>query len=246
MISFFSDAGQRFVRQLNRYEFLLALDFDGTLAPITDHAHQTQIPTETLGLLKHLNRVTQIAVISGRQTKDLKPRLGFKPKYLIGNHGLEGLGDETQSKAAKQAVRTWSKQLGDLSGIENKNYSLSLHYRGAENRLKAKREIEARLKNLTPLPRIVAGKCVFNLVWPEAPHKGEALKILIAKSKAKRVLFIGDDETDEDVFRLKDRRLIGIRVGVRQASQAQFYVPRQKDVYRVLNTLAAQFSALAR
>jgi trehalose 6-phosphate phosphatase len=86
--------------------------------------------------------------------------------------------------------------------------------------------------------RIVGGKRVLNAVVRAAPDKGEALDRLVRRGGYERVLFVGDDDTDEDVFRFPATvPLLGVAVGRRRQSAAAYYLRRQGDVARLLSVL---------
>ncbi|MGE0527539.1 MAG: trehalose-phosphatase [Bdellovibrionales bacterium] len=247
MKPFFTSVGQRVLEAFARKRALLALDFDGTLAPIVEDPDRAVAPDETIEVLKQLGKYMDVAVISGRSCRDLRKRLGFRPKFLVGNHGIEGLKPfANRAKAARRMVAAWRQQLRgkwtELSDapavwLEDKTYSLSLHYRASPQPKRARRQLKNLIRDLRPVPRIVPGKFLLNVTPEDMPHKGVALLALMAGTGAEAALFIGDDTTDEDVFRLRDRRLITIRVGAQRDSKAKFVVQRQTDVLRVLKRL---------
>src|SRR5215469_5055340 len=71
-------------------QILLALDYDGTLAPIVDDPKDAAVPPETRRVLARVaaaDRCT-LAIVSGRSLSDLKSRIGVDA-ILAGNHGLE-------------------------------------------------------------------------------------------------------------------------------------------------------------
>jgi trehalose 6-phosphate phosphatase len=86
--------------------------------------------------------------------------------------------------------------------------------------------------------RIVGGKRVRNVTVLGAPDKGDALLRLVRRGGYERVIFVGDDDTDEDVFRrATDLPLAGIVVGRRRRSAAGYFLRRQPDVARLLAIL---------
>lgn len=87
---------------------------------------------------------------------------------------------------------------------------------------------------------MILGKSVINLVPPGAPHKGVALLEAMMTLNLKCALYIGDDDTDEDVFSLPDTNIISIRVGEKRASHAQFFIKRQTEVNNILKKLIKQ------
>jgi trehalose 6-phosphate phosphatase len=159
---------------------------------------------------------------------------------MIGNHGIEGADtDASVLKRALKICKSWKKQLEGLryrAALEDKAYSLSLHYRKSECKTTARQSIALAVEQLTPKPHIIQGKSVVNLLPPGAPHKGNAVLNLLKISSMKHCIYIGDDETDEDVFALSEgsNRLFSIRVGKRHSSMAAYYIDRQESINRAL------------
>ena len=74
----------------------------------------------------------------------------------------------------------------------------------------------------------------------EAPHKGLALMRERTRSGCDTAVYVGDDETDEDVFRLdQPGQLLAVRVGRKRGSAAPYYIRRQAEIDRVLRSLLA-------
>ena len=74
---------------------------------------------------------------------------------------------------------------------------------------------------------------------PSGPHKGIALERERDRLQLDTAIYIGDDETDEDVFALdRPGRLLTVRVGPRRASQASYYVKNQAAIDDLLGALA--------
>ncbi|NJL25295.1 MAG: trehalose-phosphatase [Calothrix sp. SM1_5_4] len=227
---------------------LLAFDFDGTLAPITPRPEETFLTGENARSMKQLARDATVAVISGRSRSDLLNRMGFEPRYVIGNHGMEGVpGWRRNARTARKLCREWLSQLGDpcAAGVffEDKIYSLSLHYRLADRRSMARERMLKKIKVLSPAPRVIPGKFVLNLMPFEAPDKGKALREIMNKSGRSAALFVGDDVTDEDVFRLSDRGILSVRVGRSSRSRARFYLRNQEQVKDLLRFLLVRQKA---
>jgi trehalose 6-phosphate phosphatase len=88
--------------------------------------------------------------------------------------------------------------------------------------------------------RRLSGKLVVNLLVPDAPHKGLALERERAHFACDTVVYVGDDETDEDVFQLdRPGRLLSIRVGQKRSSAASYYIRNRAEIDRLLETLIA-------
>ncbi len=245
MKQLFSPAGRRALAEQFSKPCFIVFDFDGVLAPLVDDRNLAYPRPSTRKLLKELARRAPIAVVSGRGRKDVLGRLEIRPRYTAGNHGIEGLpGFHRQLKQARGLTRRWSRDLRLDDGLkkngvdtEDKVLSLTLHYREAGNRTAARRAILAAAARLTPPPHLVKGKMVVNFVPDSSPHKGDAVAEILRVSKYHRAVFIGDDRTDENVFLRRDPRILGIRVGFRRDSAADWYIPGQRDIDRLLNKL---------
>src|SRR5215831_7843340 len=66
---------------------LLAFDFDGTIAPMNARPEESRVADAVADLLARLASQRPVAVITGRSVDDVRPRLGFTPQYIVGNHG---------------------------------------------------------------------------------------------------------------------------------------------------------------
>lgn len=226
---------------------LCAFDFDGTLAPIVQHPDDARMPPATLELVQRLARLAPVAIITGRSVDDIRERLGFTPDFLVGNHGLEGVpGWEERALRHQRESAAWRDELaaaieagrfGPGIMLEDKRFSLSLHFRMAPDQDAAARALEDYFPKLQPAPRIVPGKLIYSLMPQDGGHKGSALEQLMQVAGARHAIYAGDDVTDEDVFRLRRPDVLTVRVEPRPDSAAEFLVPRQADMPRVLEAL---------
>ncbi len=227
---------------------LLAFDLDGTLAPIVPDPATIGIPADIQKAFIALAARAPVAVITGRSRYDALSHLPATPRYLIGNHGAEGLpGWDLRENQFVRFAQSWQNQLSELMGpeypegveIENKGATLSIHYRRAVNIPAAHDIILQAMDRLTPKPVRISGKFIENLIPKGAPDKGAALGILMEKEKFKKALFAGDDDTDERVFRLERNTIFSIRVGEAADSRAAFYLHGQHEVAKLLRTVKA-------
>jgi trehalose 6-phosphate phosphatase len=230
--------------QLAWSNVLLAFDFDGTLAPIVANRHQAAMRTRTARLFSTVCERYPSAVISGRAKADVARRLsGAKVRYLIGNHGLEpGTRLGTFERQVVQAHPALETALEGVAGIdiENKRYSLAVHYRRAREKPKAREAIRRAVAGLPVPMRVIPGKLVINVVPEAAPSKGDALVALRDRTEADIAMYVGDDVTDEDVFRLdQPGRLFTVRVGRSRTSAARYYLRQQQEIDTLLAHLVA-------
>jgi len=231
---------------------LYAFDLDGTLAAIAYEPHLIIIEDAVKRSLVSLMKMVRVAVVTGRSVGDARDHLGFDPHFLIGNHGSEGLpGHAGDEDVYRILTADWEKQSGAYlmrwknQGvlIENKGASLSIHYRNAGNREEARREILECIRRLKPGARHVSGKYIENIIPQNAPDKGKAILELLAESGCSRALYIGDDETDEDVFALRDERIFSVHVGPGGKTNAGYYLKKQEEVYRLIQTVIKKLLA---
>ena len=227
---------------------LFVFDFDGTLAPIVERRAHAVMPRTTCALFERLASRATTAVVSGRSVPDLRTRLKVHPDYLVGNHGLEGLpGNTAALRRAQRLCAAWRQQLENAwsetphAGIdlEDKYYSLAIHYRLAPDARRARATVVRALAQLQPAPQLIPGKKVVNVLPPGASHKGAALLQLLRRTRAKQALFIGDDDTDEAVFALADPRIVTVRVGRKRSSRAHYYLRGQTEIDALLRYLVA-------
>jgi trehalose 6-phosphate phosphatase len=230
---------------------LLAFDFDGTLAPIVEDPKAAGLRARTRQRLEALCELYPVVVISGRAQRDVRKRLaGMHMQAVVGNHGMEP--QATADKAAAQSaamsryarqVTRWlaklKRELAPLRGvvIEDKTYSLSVHYRQSRQKRAARAAIMAAAEQLGDV-RVVGGKLVVNVVPQGAPHKGIALERERDRLRCDTAIYVGDDDTDEDVFALDHPgRLLSIRVGKKAGSSAPYCVAEQSNVDDLLRVL---------
>lgn len=238
-------------------KYLLFLDYDGTLTPIVKKPH---LATLSKSRRSFLNKLCQdprfmVTIISGRMLADLKKRVGLRTAYYAGNHGFEIIGPKTKlthpkALAAKPILKKIKKELHQtLKGIkgaliEDKILTLSLHYR----LVKAKdlRKVKTIFKNIVSpylkkkKIRVTQGKKVFEVRPNVAWHKGYAVSWFIKKlGKGKKILpiYIGDDTTDEDAFKVLKRQGITVRVGKTKKTQAKDFVKNVDEVYKLLESM---------
>jgi trehalose 6-phosphate phosphatase len=224
----------------------LALDYDGTLAPFKAERMQA-LPLEGIPpLLRQIAAKSPgaVAVISGRPVFEIEVLLQEPNLILIGNHGFEikrpGSMVEyhqptpTQSQGLASAQSTAVKY-GAAHLLEIKMASLATHTRGLapdtsdawESKIAVIWTEIAELHDLE-VRRFNGGielRC-------RGRHKGVAVQDLISGLKQDSLfVYIGDDETDEDIFRSIGNRGIGIRVGVTGTpTAAQGYLSGIKEV----------------
>jgi len=242
-----SAEGRLALRALAEKPILYAFDFDGTLAPISPNRDAVQIPPAISEWIKELAKRAPCAIVSGRALADLATRVSGTVPYLIGNHGIESsltppatlLWSEGICAAWKRDIATrLGGAMKSLGGeVEDKRYSLTVHYRAYEQEARVGLSILSLLQQLTPMPDLIAGKASVNAIPPGQGGKGPAVLALMRHLRQVGLFFVGDDETDENVFGLTEGLAMGIRVGIHAESQAKFYLNHQAEMEEVLRFL---------
>ena len=248
-----SAEGRQALRALAAAPVLYAFDFDGTLAPLSQDRHCVKVPKSVAEWLKELSKRAPCAIVSGRSLADLEPRVSHLVPHLIGNHGIEGrLARSELLRLSEQICEGWKRKLTSSLAtplrqldvdLEDKRYSLTFHlpHRHDPARQQVnRRELESLLGALRPAPLMVPGIATVNALPPLLNGhggKGPAVLALMRHLGLTRLLYIGDEATDESVFTLEEGLAMGIHVGASTESRAQFYVKHQGEVEEVLRFL---------
>ena len=218
---------------------LAVFDFDGTLAPIVSDASAAAPRPSTAALLAYLIEILPCAVVSCRSREDLGGRLGgLQFRAVVGNHGAEWDRPLPSDPAARRDVQAWMRELAPVlatypnSRVEDKGLSLTLHHDGLLPLDLAR--VVTRLEGA----RIVPGIRSVNLIPSRLPNKGDAVLRLRARFGAGAVVYVGDDASDEDVFRLGGAiDLLSVRVGASALSHARYFLRSQAEVDDLLRLL---------
>jgi trehalose 6-phosphate phosphatase len=247
MIYLLSDEGRQALRTVASQAVLYAFDFDGTLAKISPDRGGVKLSRSTHEWLRELTTRASCAIVSGRALSDLAPKVNEAVPYLIGNHGLESpLTHPDTLSRAERVCQGWIKQVDkDLASllkeagveVENKRYTLTFHYRGVDKPAKIERTLVLLLNRLTPAPRMIFGIASVNVLPPGSSGKGQAALALMTHLRSAGLFYVGDDETDEDVFGLTEGLIMGVRVGHQVESRAQYYLKHQSEMEDVIRFL---------
>jgi trehalose 6-phosphate phosphatase len=220
---------------------LLGFDYDGTLAPIASRPARARMRARTRQLLSRVARRYPCVVISGREHGDLMRRLGRVPLWQVfGNHGLEPWARTTDS--ARQ-VREWVQRLRERFAthpgvvVEDKRYSVTIHYRHARHKARVRRELSTIVGGL-PNARAIDGAQALNLILRDGPDKGVALQRAQRILACDTAIYVGDDGTDENAFAsAPPSRLLAIRVNSARGTLATHHLKSQADIDRLLQAL---------
>jgi len=225
-------------------EFAVLLDIDGTLLDLAPTPREVWVPP---GLAQTLNRLLEktsgaLALVSGRSLNDIY--LIFAPEQFpaVGGHGAEMrlcIDNEAVATHAPPMDKELKRRLAAIAKLspgillEDKGYSLALHYRLAPHAEKAIYAavslIRADLPN-API-EVMPGKCVCEIKHSGFNKASGVLELMNHEPfKGRRPIFIGDDVTDESVFAIMpDLRGLAFSVG-RRAKGVTSHFDEPRDV----------------
>jgi len=245
MLHVFSPQGEAHLAATMCARPLLAFDFDGTLAPIVARPDRARMAPGVAARLSELSEHLPVAIVTGREVADVRPRLGFEPEFIVGSHGAESEvgSDDAPWRSALQDARVWLQsyrpelqQLGVQ--MEDKRHSIALHYRLAPDPERACRRLEEILRGANPALHVFGGKRVYNIVATMAPDKADAVHRLALLAQRDAAVFVGDDLNDEPVFERAPPSWLTIKVGrTDPPSRARFYLDSPNEMAMLLDRM---------
>jgi trehalose 6-phosphate synthase/phosphatase len=229
----------------------LFLDYDGTLVPFTKHP-KLAVPNSNLVQMLSViasDPKTDITIISGRDSASLEEWFGDLPINLVSEHGAAIRLKDGQWKHEHEIDQTWKpiirpmlelfSQRSPGSFIEEKNHTLAWHYRNVDPELGFIRSREL-LDNLHHMVRnsqlqIIDGNKVIE-VRVSGIDKGSVAKKFLEENCCDFIMAVGDDKTDEDMFRMLADKAVTIKIGSGH-TLAQYNLSSQMELLRLLNQL---------
>jgi trehalose-phosphatase len=230
------------------------LDYDGVLTPIVEHPDLAVLAPDMRRALATLADAAPVAIVSGRDVSDVMDKVDVRGLFYAGSHGLdirspsgEPVADEELGRleaylaALDAAEGELRSQLDDVPGasVERKRFAIAVHYRQVpERHHHAVASAVERVAPLHPSLRVAGGKMIFELRPDVDWDKGQALLWLLAElglaGPDVLPIYVGDDVTDEDAFRVLRDRGVGIVVGREDRPTAARYALDDPDEVRVL------------
>jgi trehalose-phosphatase len=234
---------------------VLFLDYDGTLAPIMSRPDEACLRPTMRKILYGLARNLPVVIVSGRSLPDLRKRVNIRGLHYIGCHGLMYQAPRLSvrwfgRRIARRVVAQWARSVrvavrgirGAL--VEDKGFSVALHdrlVRPAQRSLLRRRALRAlafwfQRGEIT----LVRGKRVLEVRPSGSWNKGTAVAKVLREPWARRrvPVYIGDDRTDFDAFRLMKGRGLGVRVsGRRGVAGSDAWLPDPRAVESLLRWL---------
>jgi trehalose-phosphatase len=242
---------RRVLRQPERMLWLF--DFDGTLAPIAKRPEQAVLPANTKSLLRKLalRFPGRVGILSGRPLKHLKRKVGIPGILYGGVHGFEVQGPSlkwafpipsARKRHLKEIVRQWSRRLQEVPNLwmEDKKWTFCIHYGEVlpKNHAIAQRILEwicqeARAMRFTLQKGLKTIEIFSSAKW----NKGRSALWLKKRSHRAGIFYMGDDSTDESVFRVLGPSDVGVRIGRSNSSRADYYLKRQSESVRLIQNI---------
>ncbi|XP_019175007.1 PREDICTED: probable trehalose-phosphate phosphatase J [Ipomoea nil] len=222
-------------------KIVMFLDYDGTLSPIVEDPDKAFMTTEMRDAVRNVAKHFPTAIVSGRCRAKVYNFVKLSQLYYAGSHGMDIKGPTKGNLKGNQAVlcqpaREFLPMIEEVykvllektksvpgAKVENNKFCLSVHYRCVEE--KRWDELGEMVKSVIkeyPELRLSQGRKVLEIRPTIKWDKGKALEFLLealgfANSNDVLPVYIGDDRTDEDAFKVLRERGQGFGILVSKA-----------------------------
>lgn len=233
---------------------LIILDYDGTIQKFFKSPEPAFAkPSKALRKLIEkmaLQPSVQLCIVSGRTREALDSWFGDLPIKLVAEHGAWIKSDDKWLQT-KSSFAKYKKVLLPIleqyarrtvgSNIEEKDYALVWHFRNVPTELAYVRNtsLKKELDRLLADSKIGAytGQKIIE-IKPRNINKGNAVRKLLAANRSNFILCIGDDYTDEDMFKILPKSAFTIKVGLGKTN-ARFRLPDIDETLNLLKKIAS-------
>lgn len=214
LLTHWKDAQDQLSQLFTHKRIGIITDMDGTISPIVPVPSDAKPTEKNRELLQELHKtLTLVAVVSGRAVDDVRQRVNLPELVYVGNHGLERWQDEqvVPSPQAKPyrtnleaVIQSFEPQMPDGMWIEDKQVTLSIHYRHTDNPETTAKKFSPILSQIAEQNdlRLFQGRMIFELRPPLDIDKGTVFKQLIEEFGLEAALYVGDDTTDADALKM--------------------------------------------
>ncbi len=241
------------------------LDYDGTLTPIVERPEDAKLSDEMRAVVRDLAGELTVAVVSGRDRRDVQRLVKIDELVYAGSHGFDIRGPEGMAiehevgrdvgPELDEAERELHELTDSIEGaqIERKTYSIAVHYRRVAegDQPDVESAVDRVLERVEGL-RKSSGKKVWE-VQPDLDwHKGKAVlwlcEALGVDTRASAPVYIGDDVTDEDAFREIEAGETPLGVGIvvdetERETAARFRLRDVGEVRRFLEWMTRRYGS---
>ncbi len=228
---------------------ILFLDYDGTMVPfekLPENAKPTQRVFDTLDTL-HQQPDTKVIIITGRDRDTIQKWFGHKDYTLITEHGAWLKENGKDWELMERVDNKWFESICPIlesftdrtpgSLVEEKRYSLAWHFRNVDPDLGKKRSTELK----TTIQQLIANHNLEILegdkvleIKVSGVSKGKSASKMLLDTTYDFIFAIGDDWTDEHMFKELPREAHTVKVGIKN-TVAQYYVDDIDQVYQLLS-----------
>jgi trehalose 6-phosphate synthase/phosphatase len=228
------------------------MDYDGTLTPLVKSPAMAKPDESRLALLRSLaaDPANDIIITSGRDRQTLQQWFGDLKVGLVAEHGAWFRKPSESWQLFKPFSVAWKRQLlpileiyaDRLPGafVEEKENSAAWHYRSADPEQAGFLAAELTDHLLSLISKtdlhVRQGSKVVELTNAGVDKGSAALKWIIEKDYD-FIMAVGDDLTDEDLFRVLPDWAVSIRVGI-AGTHAQHNLRSDAEVIELLQSLA--------
>ena len=264
------DALLRSTGLLRLRPLLVVSDFDGTLANLQLDPWAARILPAAQRALRRLATIdgVHVALMSGRQSRDLAERARVGGIEYLGNHSLERgtLARYARARSLVVHLDDVPAEYGRIADhlasavptmvsepwlvVERKLPAVAFHFRGAPDVDAAGERVRAAVERLDPDALLVRfpGRRVLELRPPGAPAKGEGMRSLLDEHRPAAVFMLGDDRSDAEAFRVltharASREIDGLAVAVHARAEVPEDVLDAADLVLASPADAARFLA---
>lgn len=230
---------------------LIFLDYDGTLVAFAEHPDKAKPDKELVKLLSYISEKpnTDVVLISGRDRKTLQSWFGKLNIGLVAEHGVLIKEREVDWQLIKPLKADWMPLLLPMlkvyadrlpgSFVEEKEFSIVWHYRSSDPELASVlvKELTDDLIHFTANidVQILQGNKLVE-IKNAGVNKATAGMYFLSKDKFDFILAIGDDLTDEDLFKVLPQEAYSIKIGI-SPSYAKFNLRDHMEVRKLIEEI---------
>lgn len=245
---------KQFLSWCREDETALFLDYDGTLREFVNDPQNAKPAQDLLANLEKIiaSGKLRLYIVSGRDRDFLDKHFGHLNMTLIAEHGFYSrhAGEEKWEPLAENTDMSWKAHFLEIfnmysqstpgTAVEEKATALVWHYRKADPEFgswKASELMGELYEAVSNIPVEIHHGAKIVEISSQDVSKGRAVELFCSKDKIKNSICIGDDLTDETMFRLHRENHTSIKVGGGE-TQADFRLSSPKKVREYIQLLA--------
>ncbi|CEP03305.1 Trehalose 6-phosphate phosphatase [Plasmodiophora brassicae] len=239
-------------RSLDGKTIGIFLDYDGTLTPIVNNPQDALLSERMREGLRRLASIHETVIVTGRGLTTIRDFVQMDNIYYAASHGFDIFGPNGTSieqvgldvlPILESLFEDLQRRLRAVRGclVENNKFSLAVHYRNVapDDRRLVEMTVTEAIAPLSDHVKRTSGKLVWEIRPRKDWHKGAAVERIASRVFGDTPvvpIYIGDDTTDEDAFKVvRARGGVSILVSsVVRDTSASYFVKDTEDVYRVL------------